>query len=223
MSHVIVSPSILSLDYSRMSEQLDELVASEASWLHFDVMDNHFVPNLTFGPDLLKGIKKRTGLFMDVHIMVEHPLQVARMFQQAGADLITFHVEACEEASMVKTIIKELHATGVKAGLSIKPNTPVQRIEAFLADLDLVLVMSVEPGFGGQAFQPEMLAKIEWLQAYREQHNLNFHIEVDGGINAETAPKALQAGADVLVAGSYIFKNDLKATIHSLRTCKPSY
>lgn len=216
MSKIIISPSLLAMDYSQMSEQLDELKASNAKWLHFDVMDNHFVPNLTFGPDLLKGIKKRTNLFMDVHIMVDDPLTVSTMFQKAGADGITFHIEACKSEQEVREVIAFLKETGVKVGLSIKPSTPMEEILPYLKDLDLVLLMSVEPGFGGQSFMECVLDKIVYFKNIRYKEDYHYLIQIDGGINEETGAKVIEAGADVLVAGSYIFKEDIYDRIQTL-------
>lgn len=216
MSKIIISPSLLAMDYSQMSEQLDELKASNAEWLHFDVMDNHFVPNLTFGPDLLKGIKKRTNLFMDVHIMVDDPLSVSKMFQKAGADGITFHIEACKSDDEVKEVIEFLKESRVKVGLSIKPSTPLEAIVPYLEDLDLLLLMSVEPGFGGQSFMESVLEKIVYFKNVRYKEGFHYLIQIDGGINDKTGAQAKEAGADVLVAGSYIFKDEIYDSIQSL-------
>ncbi len=216
MYNTIISPSILAMDYSQMSEQLDALKSSKATWLHFDVMDNHFVPNLTFGPDILKGVKKRTNLFMDVHIMVDAPLAVSKMFVAAGADLVTFHIEACNDEAEVLAVIEYLKANNLQAGISIKPNTPLSYIRPYLKLLDLVLIMSVEPGFGGQSFISDSLTKINDLYSLRLDNNYVYRIQIDGGINNETAKLAKAAGVDTLVAGSYIFKGDISANVLSL-------
>lgn len=216
-----IAPSILSLDYADFNGQCDALMESEAKWLHFDVMDGHFVPNLTFGPDILKGYKKRCGsLVMDVHLMVEEPQKFAEVFHKAGADLITFHYESFNDAKAVHELIEKLHTMGVKAGLSIKPKTDVNLIMEFVKDLDLVLIMSVEPGFGGQSFMADMLEKVRVLRQHIDENNYPCLIEIDGGINGETGKLAVEAGVDVLVAGSYVFKGDIKEKVHSLKCLK---
>lgn len=213
---MIVAPSVLSLDYSDTKAQLESLEKSKAEWMHFDVMDAHFVPNLSFGPDILKAFKKATTLFMDVHIMVDTPFEVSEYFVKAGADLITFHSEAVHELKNQIALVEWLHEQGVKAGISIKPDTCVENIYPLLPYVDLVLVMSVYPGFGGQSFIENSLLKIKELRNYIDELNLNCLIEVDGGINGESGQMCLDAGADVLVAGSYIFKGDIERNVASL-------
>lgn len=160
MNEIVIAPSILSLDYSNVSAQLEELKASKAKWLHFDVMDGHFVPNLTFGPDILKGFKKACPLFMDVHLMVEDPKTYAPIFIQNGADLVTFHTEALDnDLSRIQGLLDEIHNLGAKGGIVVKPNTAIEPFESVLKSCDLVLVMSVEPGFGGQKFMADMLKR----------------------------------------------------------------
>lgn len=215
MKQIIVAPSVLALDYSKPSEQMDELKNSKAQWLHFDVMDSHFVSNLTFGPDILKGLKKRTNLMMDVHIMVSNVKLVADLFLNVGIDVLTFHYEAIAENKLVE-MAEYIRKHNVKAGISIKPSTDVSVLLPYLQYFDLVLVMSVEPGFGGQKFIEESLEKIKVLRKYIDEHQLNTLIEVDGGINLETGKQCVDAGVDVLVAGSYIFKNDIKNQIETL-------
>ena len=214
---MIISPSVLSLDYSKFTEQVEELNSSDAKWIHFDVMDGHFVPNLTFGPDILKGFKKACPLFMDVHLMVEDPKTYAPIFIQNGADLVTFHTEALDnDLSRIQGLLDEIHNLGAKVGIVVKPNTAIEPFESVLKSCDLVLVMSVEPGFGGQKFMADMLKKVEWLKEKREELNLSYRIEIDGGINQDTYKSALDAGCDTLVAGSYVFKNDITKTIEGM-------
>ena len=217
MNEIVIAPSILSLDYSNVIAQLEELKASKAKWLHFDVMDGHFVPNLTFGPDILKGFKNACPLFMDVHLMVEDPKTYAPIFIQNGADLVTFHTEALDnDLSRIQGLLDEIHNLGAKGGIVVKPNTAIEPFESVLKSCDLVLVMSVEPGFGGQKFMADMLKKVEWLKEKRQELNLSYRIEIDGGINKDTYKSALDAGCDTLVAGSYVFKNDITKTIEGM-------
>lgn len=217
MKHLIIAPSILSLDYSNVNEELEHLNHSKAEWMHFDVMDGHFVPNLTFGPDLLKGFKKRCPMKMDVHLMVSDPIYYSTIFIQNGADIITFHTEALDnDLEKIKGLIDSIHEQGVLAGISVKPDTPITPFESLLPFVDLVLIMSVEPGFGGQSFMEEQLDKVRWLDKVRKEKDLAFKIEIDGGINDKTYKKAIEAGVDILVAGSYIFKNPIEETIESM-------
>ena len=216
MTKTIVAPSILSLDYANVSEQLKQLNESKAEWMHFDVMDGHFVPNLTFGPDLLKGFKKCTDMVMDVHIMVEDPAFFSDVFLKAGADILTFHYEACKDEEEVRMICEKIQAWHAKAGVSVKPGTPISVLDPLLDVIDVVLIMSVEPGFGGQSFMEDMLDKVRYIKKQIAEQNRSTLIEIDGGINADTAKLAKAAGVDVLVAGSYVFRNDIKAAVESL-------
>lgn len=213
---MIIAPSILSMDFSDTKKSILALEESCAKWMHFDVMDGHFVPNLTFGPDILKAMKKSSSLLMDVHVMISDPQKYAPVFAKAGADVYTFHFEALDSIAQAKELIEQIHALGCKAGISIKPNTPVEVLDSLVKEVDLVLVMSVEPGFGGQKFDPSALKKISTLRHWIDERNLNCLIEVDGGINEETGRLCKEAGADVLVAGSYVFGGDIKEKCASL-------
>lgn len=213
---MIVAPSILSMDFTQTLKQLQEVESSKAKWLHVDIMDGHFVPNLSFGPDITKQIRKHSKLFMDVHIMVEDADHYSDVFVEAGANLLTFHLEACKDAESVHRIISKIHHQGCKVGLSIRPQTPVEAVFPYLNVIDLVLIMSVNPGYGGQSFMEESVDRIQRLRKEIDTHQHSVLIEVDGGINAETGLKVAQAGADVLVAGSYVFKNDIVRAVESL-------
>ena len=220
MKELVIAPSILSLDYSRTSEQLKELDESNAKWMHFDVMDGHFVPNLTFGPDLLKGFKKAVNMVMDVHIMVDNPDMVSEIFAKAGADIITFHLEAVKDMDACLELCRKIRAMGVQAGVSVKPKTGVEGLLAHLKEIDLILIMSVEPGFGGQSFLEDTLEKVRVLREQIEKEGLDTRIEIDGGINKETAKLAVAAGVDTLVAGSYVFKNGIAEAVDALLACQ---
>ncbi|WP_334071759.1 MULTISPECIES: ribulose-phosphate 3-epimerase [Paenibacillus] len=216
MSNVYIAPSILSANFAKLGEEVADVERGGADWLHVDVMDGHFVPNLTFGPLVMGAIAPLTNLPLDVHLMIEKPEQCIPAFADAGAHVLTVHAEACVHLHRVIHLIKE---HGVKAGVAINPATPAAAIREVLEDIDLALVMTVNPGFGGQAFIPGTLRKIRQLHAWKQELGLNhLRIEVDGGISAETAPLVTEAGADVLVAGNAVFgRPDRREAIAEIR------
>lgn len=214
MAKIIVSPSILSADFANLERDIKLVERNGADWIHVDVMDGHFVPNITIGIPVVKSIKKVTTLPLDVHLMIENPEKYIEDFTNAGADILTFHYEAVKKEN-IKPLITNIKNLGVKAGLSIKPKTQPEEILEFLPDLDLVLVMTVEPGFGGQKFMADCAEKIKVIKQHATQ---NLFIQVDGGINAETGEICTKYGANSLVAGSYIYKaENIKESISSLK------
>ncbi len=214
MNH-LVAPSLLAADFSRLADEIALVNESDADWLHFDVMDGHFVPNISFGLPVLKAVRKLSAKPIDVHLMIEHPERFVHDFREAGADVITVHYEACTHLHRTLQLIRD---SGARAGVALNPHTNVMLLEDILEDLDMVLVMSVNPGFGGQRFIYRTLTKIQALRDMLIVRNLPAKIEVDGGIGLQNAEKVLQAGADVLVAGSSVFRAESPTqVIHALK------
>ncbi|WP_164669051.1 ribulose-phosphate 3-epimerase [Virgibacillus doumboii] len=201
---VKIAPSILSADFAKLGDEIKDVEKGGADYIHVDVMDGHFVPNITIGPLIVEAIRPVTDLPLDVHLMIENPEAYIPMFTEAGASIITVHQEACPHLHRTIQLIK---STGAKAGVVINPSTPVEMIREILHEVDLVLIMTVNPGFGGQSFIHHAVQKIEQISAWRKENNLTFEIEVDGGVNADTAKLCTDAGADMLVAGSAVFKH----------------
>ncbi len=208
MKKVIVSPSVLGADFMHFSNEIQKIKDAGMTWVHFDVMDGHFVKNVSFGSLVLRKILKDIDLIKDVHIMIENPLENVEKFAKCGADYLTFHYEACKDDAEVFQVIDKIHECGMKAGISIKPNTPVAKVFPFLHSLDLVLVMSVEPGLGGQKFMDLSLTKISLLKNKINEEKVDVLISVDGGVNDQTGPLCLKVGANILVVGQYLFGHD---------------
>jgi ribulose-phosphate 3-epimerase len=211
----LIAPSLLAADFLHLEAECKMLNESEADWFHLDVMDGRFVPNISFGPMIIEFIRKATTKVCDVHLMIEEPGNYAEAFKNAGADNLSVHIEACPH---LHRNIQQIKSLGMKAGVAINPHTPVSELSDVLADIDLVCMMSVNPGFGGQKFIPFTLEKIKQLKKMIDERGLKVHIEIDGGVTVENAPSIIAAGADVLVAGNTVFKAaDPKATITQLK------
>ena len=216
-SKVLVAPSILAADFSHLEDEIHRAEEAGADWLHLDIMDGHFVDNISFGPFVVATVRKHTKLPLDVHLMIEHPDHYLPRFLEAGANSITVHVES-ESKHEVPQTLAAIRAAGCGVGLTLNPATPFEAVAPFLETIDLLLVMTVHPGFGGQAFRPEMMDKVRRAKEWRDANGRKLHIEVDGGINAETARTSLEAGANILVAGTSIFRTpDYAKAIRDLR------
>ena len=201
----VLSPSILAADFKVLGQEMKKTEENGAAYIHFDVMDGMFVPSISFGMPVLASIHDATEQFMDAHLMVQEPIRYVEAFQKAGADYVTVHREACED---VKTTLDKIHACGMKAGLAVNPETDVKELVPYLEDVEMILIMSVHPGFGGQKFIPESLDKIREVRAMLNEKNLETDIQVDGGIYVENVREVLDAGANVIVAGSAVFRGD---------------
>ncbi|NBV04219.1 MAG: ribulose-phosphate 3-epimerase [Cytophagia bacterium] len=199
---LILAPSVLSADFARLADNIQAVEGAGADWLHLDVMDGLFVPNLSFGQPVVRAIRAVTSLPLDVHLMIQDPGRYLEAFAQAGADVLTVHLEACVH---LHRNIQQIKSLGLQAGVALNPHTPVESLWPVLPDLDLVCLMSVNPGFGGQAFIPSTMNKLAALDRYRKEHGLTFRIEIDGGVDLQNAASLMQAGADVLVAGNSVF------------------
>lgn len=214
-SKIKIAPSILASDFRNLAQEIKKVEQAGADWIHCDVMDGHFVDNLTFGPVVVEAINRSTKLPLDVHLMIENPVKYIKEFASAGADILTVHIEVCPD---LKKVISKIKSLGMKAGCSVRPQTPLSRVKPYLNDLDLLLIMSVNPGFAGQSFISSVLPKVKEAKKLKQEKKYEYYIEIDGGINPKTAKLAKKAGAEVLVAASAIFKaKDYGKAIRELR------
>ncbi|MFL6595639.1 MAG: ribulose-phosphate 3-epimerase [Chthoniobacterales bacterium] len=217
---IIIAPSILASDFARLAEEIRAVEAAGADWIHCDIMDGHFVDNISFGPGVVATVRKLTKLPLDVHLMIEHADHYVPRFIEAGANSITVHVEPESHHDVTKTLA-QIRDGGCRAGLTLNPATPFEMLEPHLASIDLLLIMTVHPGFGGQSFRADQMQKVQRACGWRDAHDVNYDIEVDGGINAETAAVSIANGANALVAGTSIFRSDdYRTAIAELRTSR---